>query len=649
MSRRRSRAARSLAAALAALGLVAGAGTSPAQAAEGAETTGASITHVEQADGAVRLLLSVPADAAVELDGVSVTIDGVEAESTAEAAGTAKAGGDAVRRTAVLAIDTSNSMAGRRFAAAKAAALQFLASVPADVYVGVVTFDSDVTTELAPTRDRDAARGVVDGLTLDAGTLLYDGVLRSIEVAGDRGQRSLLVLSDGADAGDTPLEEATTAIAAAEVLVDVVAVDQSADSLAPLQALAEAGQGQVLAADAGALATAFEGEAAALARQLLVTATVPSSVTATEASIEVTLPTAAGALTASAFGEVQATAAPTPAPSAESRGLVLPEWALYAGVGALGLGLALFLMLLVPRPAADLSAEDRVTSYTAATSRRSKTSKHAAKVDPQDAALATAKSAAADLLKRNAGLEARIAARLEAAGSDLKPAEWLLVHTAVLLGVTLLGLLLGGLVLGLVFLGLGLVGPWLYLGLRRSRRRKAFHQGLPDTLQLMSGSLAAGLSLAQSVDTIVREGAAPISEEFRRVLVETRLGVPLEDALEGVAERYESKDFDWVVMAIKIQRQVGGNLAELLDTVGATMREREYVRRQVAALAAEGKLSAWVLGGLPPLFLLYLFITNRSYVMVMFTDPIGWAMLGLAAVILSVGVFWMSRLVKVEV
>ena len=100
------------------------------------------------------------------------------------------------------------------------------------------------------------------------------------------------------------------------------------------------------------------------------------------------------------------------------------------------------------------------------------------------------------------------------------------------------------------------------------------------------------------------------------MLVETRLGVTLEDALEGVAERFDSKDFEWVVMAIKIQRQVGGNLAELLDTVAATMREREYVRRQVAALAAEGKLSAWVFGGLPPLFMLYLLLTNYDYVIV---------------------------------
>jgi tight adherence protein B len=172
---------------------------------------------------------------------------------------------------------------------------------------------------------------------------------------------------------------------------------------------------------------------------------------------------------------------------------------------------------------------------------------------------------------------------------------------------------------------------------------------VPDTLQLMSGSLAAGLSLAQSADAVTREGAEPVAGEFRRALVETRLGVPLEDALEGVAERFDSDDLRWAVMAIRIQREVGGNLAELLDTVAATMREREYVRRQVAALSAEGRLSAWVLGCLPPAFLLYLLFFNREYVLPLFADPRGIVLLAGGVLWLGVGVFWMSRLVKVEV
>ena len=189
----------------------------------------------------------------------------------------------------------------------------------------------------------------------------------------------------------------------------------------------------------------------------------------------------------------------------------------------------------------------------------------------------------------------------------------------------------------------------MWLGLKRSRRRKKFGTGLPDTLQLMAGSLTAGLSLAQSIDTIVNEGSEPISSEFRRVLVETRLGVSLETALEGVAERFDSKDFAWVVMAINIQRRVGGNLAELLETVAGTIREREYMRRQVAALAAEGKLSAFVLGGLPPLFFIYLLFTRYEYIATLFKEPLGWLMLGGSVMILGIGAFWMSRIVKVEV
>lgn len=148
---------------------------------------------------------------------------------------------------------------------------------------------------------------------------------------------------------------------------------------------------------------------------------------------------------------------------------------------------------------------------------------------------------------------------------------------------------------------------------------------------------------------MVREGQEPIAGEFRRVLAETRLGVTLEEALEGVAERFDSKDFEWVVMAIRIQRQVGGNLAELLDTVAGTMRERAYIRRQVSALAAEGKLSAYVLGGLPPVFLLYLFFAQRDYMSVLFTDPRGLIMLIGAGLWLAIGAFWMSKLIKVEV
>ena len=325
---------------------------------------------------------------------------------------------------------------------------------------------------------------------------------------------------------------------------------------------------------------------------------------------------------------------------------------MYAGLGGLGLGLLVLLVLAVPRER-KLTAEQRVAQYAARAHQSGPTGSTSPILPtaPEESVVQSAKSAAAKVLKRNRGLENKIALRLEGAGSSWRPAEWLLFHAGIFLVACVLGLLIGGgnLVLGLIFMALGAIGPWFYLGFRFRRRKRKFERFLPDTLQLMSGSLAAGLSLAQSVDTIVKDGTEPVASEFRKVLIETRLGLSLETALQGVADRFQSEDFDWVVMAINIQRQVGGNLAELLNTVAGTIREREYMRRQVAALAAEGKLSAMVLGGLPPLFLVYLMLANHAYVWVLFTRPIGIAMLCGGAMILSVGVFWMSRIVKVEV
>ncbi|MCR6031907.1 VWA domain-containing protein [Nocardioides sp. zg-579] len=609
-----------------------------------------SIAHVEPTADGLQVLVSVPADVEVDLGQVGVTVDGVDSPATAALAGTSTA----VRRTAVLAIDTSNSMRGDRFGSAKAAALAFVRTVPEDVELGIVSFAGTVTEALAPTTDRDAAREVIRSLSLSRQTMLHDGVLAAVRMAGTEGQRSLLVLSDGADTSQTPLAEVTTAVEEAGVALDVVALEQGERALAALREMTAAGSGRVVEAERTALGEAFSAEAEALARQVLVTTSVPAGVTDPEATVEVTLG-GADPVVARAFTTVQSAATPAssaPSPVVADAGWVPPTWVMYAGVGTLGLGLVALVVLLVPRGPAPLTAEQRLTRYAAATDPGSPGSPApgGSRVDAEHA-FAQAKGAAAGVLERNKSLDARITHRLEGAGSELKSSEWLLVHVGVLVASGLVGLLLGGgsIGVGLLLLALGALGPWLYLGIRRSRRRKAFNALLPDTLQLMSGSLAAGLSLAQSIDTIVREGADPVSTEFKRVLVETRLGVPLEDALEGVAERFESKDFEWVVMAIKIQRQVGGNLAELLDTVAATMREREYLRRQVAALAAEGKLSAWVLGCLPPLFMFYLFLTQRDYVIVMFTEPLGILMLVGAAVILSVGAFWMSKLVKVEV
>jgi tight adherence protein B len=166
---------------------------------------------------------------------------------------------------------------------------------------------------------------------------------------------------------------------------------------------------------------------------------------------------------------------------------------------------------------------------------------------------------------------------------------------------------------------------------------------------VIAGGISAGYSLPQAIDTVVQEASAPMSIEFNRAIVESRLGVPVEDALEGIGERMDSTDFRWVVMAIRIQREVGGNLSEILTTVAETLRDRERIRRQVQVLSAEGRLSAMILGGLPPLFGAYLALVRPEYVEPLYSDGRGIFMSITALLLLGVGLLWLRKVVKVEV
>ena len=153
----------------------------------------------------------------------------------------------------------------------------------------------------------------------------------------------------------------------------------------------------------------------------------------------------------------------------------------------------------------------------------------------------------------------------------------------------------------------------------------------------------------QAIDTVVRESDGPMAAELNRAIVEARLGVPVEDALETTARRMNSVDFAWVVMAIRTQRDVGGNLSEVLNNVAATMRERERLRRQVDVLSAEGRLSAVILGALPVLFATYLVLVRPEYIGVLVTTPLGIVMIVVGLTLMLAGTFWMRKVIKVEV
>jgi tight adherence protein B len=520
-----------------------------------------------------------------------------------------------------------------------------------------------VSVKVPPTLDRDAARAAVTGLKLTLKTALYDGMLGALEAAGpdgpEAGARKILLLSDGKDTTTTPLDTVLEKVKASEAQVNVVSLQKGDEANAPLNAIAKAGKGTLLTTeDPAALTTAFAKEAAALARQIVVTAQVPAGSEKISSNVLVTVPTADETFTATAYvpvrraQDIAAAKATRARPQAVRSGpLALSTNVMYGAVGAIAVGLlGMIAMLAMGRgkAASNITLSQQIQAYGV----MSIPGQSGPQADEaSNPFTGQARLAAEKALANNKNMEARISQSLESAGVSLKAAEWLLLRAAILVGGGLLGLLLGASkpFLAVVCVLLAIVGPWFYLKRKKKKRLKAFSTGLADTLQLMSGSLSAGLSLSQSVDTIVREGAEPIASEFRKVVIESRLGVTIEDALEGVASRMESRDFRWVVMAIRIQREVGGNLAELLLTVAATLREREYLRRHVHALSAEGRLSCYVLGGLPPAFLAYLTLSKPDYVKPMFHSPIGWMMVLGMVLLLTVGVFWMSKVSKVDV
>lgn len=277
--------------------------------------------------------------------------------------------------------------------------------------------------------------------------------------------------------------------------------------------------------------------------------------------------------------------------------------------------------------------------------------RHTSAAPAGDSRVATAALGRMSQLLRSSNTERELAERLDLAGIARKPAEWALLGVSACAVLSaLLTLLLGNIVIGvLAGVAVGYAGMRLIVSVRISRRRDAFRDQLPDMLQLIASSLRSGLSLPQALDAVVREGSQPAAGEFSRVLAEARIGASLEDALDAVAVRMDSVDLRWTVMAIRIQREVGGNLAEVLSQTVATMRERAGLRRHVRALSAEGRLSAYVLSALPLALATWLFLTDRSYLSPLWTTPLGVLLVIGGAVLFVVGVFWMRAAVKVEV
>jgi tight adherence protein B len=242
----------------------------------------------------------------------------------------------------------------------------------------------------------------------------------------------------------------------------------------------------------------------------------------------------------------------------------------------------------------------------------------------------------------------RLNGSLEQAGISMRPAEF-----AVL---TLIAGIVG---FGVGYIALGVIGgvfaAVLVVLLVRLRvkqkadgRKAAFAEQLPDTLNLMAGSLRAGFGLLQAIDVVAAESPSPTAEEFQRVKVETHLGRDLDDALQAMAIRVGSEDFEWVTEGIRIHREVGGDISEIIDSVNSTIRDRNQIRRRIRALSAEGRISAVILVILPFALALIISLINPGYVSELTDTSTGRMLIAFAIGAMVVGVIWIRRIVTLE-
>jgi Flp pilus assembly protein TadB/Mg-chelatase subunit ChlD len=601
---------------------------------------------------------NVPAGTTLNPSQLGVTLDGTPVRATARLSQRHATATDPLPpRLVMVVLDTSGSAAGGGLAAERKAALDFARRLPPDVLVGLMTFADTPRVALAPTRDRTRLAAALSRITARGGTALYDAVAAAaagMRAAGAPAGAVLrsVVLSDGIDSSSRlSLADSLLVLRRARVPTDVVAFRFSGNQQA-LREVAAASGGRVLpAADARGLAAAFTAAAGTLDQRLDVTAEVPAALAGRKIRLEARV--RAGSLTLRAGTELTLPAAPAAAAGDGENGTTLaarlvpatPDWVRWvvfglAFLGLLGLGLLVLPLALRPdeRPTARLERYRLAPAAPAA-------------AGEVRSPVARAVLSWVDRMVTARGVQQTVALELDRAGVALRVQEWMLLRACGCAGLAaalvvftrspLIGILAGVLV--------GWLGSRVYLLVRASRRCAAFAAQLPDVLQLVAGSLKSGFSLAQALDAVVRDGSQPAAGEVGRALAAARLGVQLEDALDTVATRMRSRDLSWTVMAIRIQREVGSNLADVLLTTVHTMRERFQVRRQVRALTAEGRLSAYILIALPIAVGGWLFLTRREYMRALYTEPIGVVMLIIAAGLIVVGSFWMSRLVKVEV
>lgn len=244
----------------------------------------------------------------------------------------------------------------------------------------------------------------------------------------------------------------------------------------------------------------------------------------------------------------------------------------------------------------------------------------------------------------------KIAAELARADLKLKASEYILINITSIIIFALLGqIIFRSLLLALAAGVFGYFAPRLYVKRRQQQRLNAFNDQLGDAINLLANSLRSGYSLLQSLETVSREMSPPLATEFARVVQEVGLGLSIEQALATMLRRVRSDDLDMMVTAINIQHEVGGNLAEILETISFTIRERVRIKGEIRVLTAQQMLTAYIISLLPVGLGLILYAINHEYIGLLFSEPCGWIMVVVGTIIIAAGFIIIRKIVAIEV
>jgi tight adherence protein B len=538
----------------------------------------------------------------------------------------------------VLALDTSGSMTGAPMDAAKAAAETFVSGLPATARVALVSFNSKPTVVVPLTDDRGALLSAIRDLKARGDTALFDAMTTAADLFtdGDGARRQLVLLSDGAD--DSSVADADGAIAAlegAKVTSYVASLATPDSTTATLNRIAKASGGRVVpATDVSAIRSVFGSIGNVLTNQYQLTF---PALTTGQAALAISVSSGDATASVERVVEIPKASTATTLPSARVMPVSDQGWMKVVGFAAAGLGMLGLAMYAFVAP-----RKRRITSRFI--SDHVSTKGH----DTSFQDLTNKASAMAERSLQHRGWASRLDIALERGGMPFRPGEFILVVIGAVFGAFLVGFAFFGPLVAVIFAVAAAFLSRTVVRFKVSRRRSKFESQLGDTLQLLSGSLRAGYGLAQALDAVAKNSESPSADEFNRLIMEMRVGRDLPDALNAVATRIGSDDFDWVVEAITINREIGGDLTELLDRAAKTIRERDAVRRQIKSLSAEGKLSAYVLVAIPIFLLLYMRVANPDYASELTGSPMGLILLSMAGAGIGMGGLWLRKIVRVE-